>query len=103
MRQNLMGTFDEIYLVDLHANSKKKGVDPETFVPDKDVFDIQQGVAIGIFVNHPAKKTKKEKCVVHHAHLYSLKRDVKYKWLDGRTIDNTKWTTLNPVSPQSPR
>jgi len=48
MRQNLMGTFDEIYLVDLHGNSKKKEVDPETGAPDKNVFDIQQGVAIGI-------------------------------------------------------
>jgi len=82
MRQNLMGTFDEIYLVDLHGNSKKKEVDPETGTPDKNVSDIQPGVAIGIFVKHPAKKTKKEKCVVHHAHLYSPKRDVKYKWLD---------------------
>jgi hypothetical protein len=99
MRQNLMSTFDEIYLVDLHGNSKKKEVDPETGAPDKNVFDIQQGVAIGIFVRHPAKKTKKETCVVRHAHLYSPKRDVKYKWLDAHTIENTKWTKLNPTSP----
>ena len=99
MRQNLMNTFDEIYLVDLHGNSKKKEIDPATGAQDKNVFDIQQGVAIGIFVKHPAKKTKKEKCVVRHAHLYSAKRDAKYKWLDSHTIGNTKWTKLTPTSP----
>jgi len=35
MRQNLMATFDEIYLVDLHGNSKKKEIDPATGAPDK--------------------------------------------------------------------
>jgi hypothetical protein len=99
MRQNLMGAFDEIYLVDLHGNSKKKEVDPATGQPDKNVFDIQQGVAIGIFVKHPSKKTKKDKCVVRHAHVYSSKRDVKYKWLDAHTIDDTRWTKLEPESP----
>lgn len=99
MRQNLMSSFDEIYLVDLHGNSKKKEIDPHTGQPDKNVFDIQQGVAIGIFVKHPPAKKKSGGCVVHHAHLYSAKRDVKYKWLDGHTIDDTPWTKLEPASP----
>ena len=99
MRQNLMSAFDEIYVVDLHGNSKKKEIDPNTGQPDKNVFDIQQGVAIGIFVKHPPAKAKKQKCIVRHAHLYSAKRDVKYKWLDGNTIEDTKWTTLEPESP----
>lgn len=99
MRQNLMRTFDEIYLVDLHGNAKKKEIDPATGQPDKNVFDIQQGVAIGIFVKHPAGKTKNGECVVRHTHLQSAKRDAKYKWLDGHTIENTKWTKLEPISP----
>lgn len=45
MRQNLMQTFDEIYVLDLHGNSKKKEVCPDGS-PDQNVFDIQQGVAI---------------------------------------------------------
>jgi hypothetical protein len=53
MRQSLMATFDEIYLIDLHGNVKKKEIDPETGAQDKNVFDIQQGVAIGIFVKLP--------------------------------------------------
>ena len=53
MRQNLMQTFDEIYVLDLHGNSKKKETVPNTGEADKNVFDIRQGVAIGIFVKLP--------------------------------------------------
>ena len=49
MRQSLMETFDDIYLLDLHGNSKKKERAPDGG-KDENVFDIQQGVAIGIFV-----------------------------------------------------
>ena len=49
MRQSLMATFDEIYVLDLHGNSKKKERAPDGG-DDENVFDIQQGVAIGLFV-----------------------------------------------------
>ncbi|MGB5969662.1 MAG: N-6 DNA methylase [Spirulinaceae cyanobacterium] len=52
MRQSLEKTFDEIYLTDLHGNSKKKEVSPDGS-SDQNVFDIQQGVAIAIMVNYP--------------------------------------------------
>jgi predicted helicase len=100
MRQNLMQTFDEIYLLDLHGNSKKKEIDPATGAQDKNVFDIQQGVAIGIFVKlPPGKRGKKKSCVVQHAHLYSGQRKAKYEWLDRHDCANTTWTRLKPESP----
>lgn len=49
MRQQLMNSFDCIYLINLHGNAKKKEVSPDG-TPDKNVFDIQQGVAIIIAV-----------------------------------------------------
>ena len=49
MRQSLMLTFDDIYVLDLHGNSKKKERAPDGS-NDENVFDIQQGVAIGIFI-----------------------------------------------------
>ncbi|MEQ8973024.1 MAG: N-6 DNA methylase [Coleofasciculus sp. C1-SOL-03] len=55
MRQSLEKTFDEIYLMDLHGNSKKKEVAPDGS-PDKNVFDIQQGVAVAIMVKYPQEK-----------------------------------------------
>lgn len=45
MRWHLMQSFDRIFVLDLHGNAKKKEVTPDG-KPDKNVFDIQQGVAI---------------------------------------------------------
>ncbi|MGL5510788.1 MAG: N-6 DNA methylase, partial [Microcoleaceae cyanobacterium] len=52
MRQSLMKTFDEIYIYDLHGNTKKKEVCPDGSA-DKNVFDIQQGVAVCIMIKSP--------------------------------------------------
>jgi hypothetical protein len=49
MREELMKTFDKVYILDLHGNSKKKEVCPDGS-PDQNVFDIMQGVSINIFV-----------------------------------------------------
>ena len=52
MRRSLEQTFDEIYVMDLHGNTKKKETAPDGS-KDQNVFDIQQGVAIGMMVNLP--------------------------------------------------
>ncbi len=52
MRRSLDKTFDEMYVLDLHGNSKKKEVAPDGS-KDENVFDIQQGVAIGLMVKLP--------------------------------------------------
>ncbi len=57
MRQSLDKTFDEIYIMDLHGNSKKKEVTPDG-LPDKNVFDIQQGVAVCFMIKYPQEKTR---------------------------------------------
>jgi len=49
MRQSLMQTFSEIYVLDLHGSVKKRARAPLGQV-DQNVFDIQQGVSIGIFI-----------------------------------------------------
>jgi hypothetical protein len=49
MRKHLMQTFDKIYILDLHGNSKKKETAPDGSV-DQNVFDIMQGVSINVFV-----------------------------------------------------
>ncbi|MCK4593203.1 N-6 DNA methylase, partial [bacterium] len=56
MRQHLMQAFSEIYVLDLHGNAKKKEVCPDGS-KDENVFDIQQGVAIGVFVKTPSPLT----------------------------------------------
>ncbi|MDM8567186.1 N-6 DNA methylase [Candidatus Halobeggiatoa sp. HSG11] len=94
MRQALMQDFDEIYLLDLHGNSKKKEKCPDGS-PDKNVFDIQQGVAIGIFVKH---KDKKQAAKVFHTELWG-ERKGKYTWLEENDVKTTDWQELKPQSP----
>ncbi len=61
MRQSLMQTFDDIYVLDLHGNAKKKETAPDGS-KDENVFDIQQGVAIGIFVKREGEKQGTGRC-----------------------------------------
>jgi predicted helicase len=95
MRQSLMRTFDEIYILDLHGNSLKKETCPDGN-PDKNVFDIRQGVAIAFFVKRGAKQ--KTGALVHHQGLYGT-RDVKYAWLGAHDRTNTEWRELDPNPP----
>ncbi|WP_332018869.1 type ISP restriction/modification enzyme [Kaistella sp.] len=78
MRWNLLKTFDKIYTIDLHGNSKKKETSPDGS-PDQNVFDIMQGVSINIFVK-TNKKAKDELGKVFHYDLYG-KRNDKYAFL----------------------
>jgi predicted helicase len=101
MRQNLMQTFDEIYVLDLHGNSKKKEVCPDGS-QDKNVFDIQQGVAISIFIKY--EHSQQKLATVYHADLWGM-REVyenkelvggKYHWLAENDISSTDWKVLQP-------
>jgi len=96
MRQSLMQSFDDIYLLDLHGNSKKKERDPEGGA-DVNVFDIQQGVAIGIFIRRRGAQRLRS-ARIHHAHLYG-ERQHKYDWLEAHDQTNTAWTDVQPQSP----
>ncbi|HEX2911288.1 MAG TPA: type ISP restriction/modification enzyme [Chloroflexia bacterium] len=108
MRQSLMQTFDDIYVLDLHGNSKKKEKSPDG-TPDQNVFDIQQGVAIGLFVKRPG--AKKGPATVRHADLYGP-REVfarngskpqltggKYHWLWENNVASTPWIQIQPKTP----
>ena len=84
MRKHLLETFDKIYILDLHGNSKKKETSPDGS-KDENVFDIQQGVSINIFVKNNKKK-KNELGKVFHSDIFG-KRDYKYKHLVDSNID----------------
>ena len=94
MRQSLMNTFTEIYLLNLHGNSKKKERCPDGS-RDVNVFDIQQGVAIGLFVKEPGKDRPAR---VHYADLWGERED-KYKFLRSQGIETTEWQDVRPESP----
>ena len=93
MRQSLMNSFNEIHILDLHGNSLKKEKCPDGS-KDENVFDIQQGVAIALFVK---RKDKKDYCKVYHSEIWGL-REQKYSWLLENDINTTKWKRLSPKS-----
>jgi predicted helicase len=93
MRQSLLNSFNEIYILDLHGNSLKKEKAPDGS-KDENVFDIRQGVSIAIFIK---EKEKKKECKIFHADLFG-KREKKYDWLSKNEIKKTKWKQIHPRS-----
>lgn len=96
MRWNLLKTYDKIYTIDLHGNSKKKETAPDGSA-DVNVFDIMQGVSINLFVK-TGKKKPSELGKVFHFDLYG-KREFKYNLLTENTIRSIKYKELPNVSP----
>jgi len=98
MRESLLRDFDEIYLLDLHGNSKKKEKTPDG-ARDENVFDIQQGVAIGIFVRKQnGERSTNHHARVFHADLYGTRAE-KYTALDDGDVTSTSWDELAPKLP----
>lgn len=96
MRKHLLETFDDIYILDLHGNSKKKETSPDGS-KDENVFDIMQGVSINIFVRKNENKTGLGN--VHHSELYGLRFD-KFKSLNKSDVQKIKWNKLELNVPQ---
>jgi len=96
MRHHLRETFDRIHVLDLHGNAKKKEVSPDGS-PDKNVFDIQQGVAIVVAVKRGQTGKTKKPAKVFHGELWG-DRESKY----GRLWDGTSSALMSEdVSPDS--
>ncbi len=95
MRESLLRSFNRIYILNLHGNVKKKERAPDGS-KDENVFDIQQGVAIGIFIKNPNLEGRK----VYYKDLWGT-REKKYEWLDKHSIYKTDepWQEIAPRSP----
>src|SRR5690554_6199541 len=96
MRWNLLKTYDKIYTIDLHGNSKKKETAPDGSA-DTNVFDIQQGVSINVFVKTGKKKANELGKILHYD-LYG-KRDFKYDFLSENSIRTIDFNELPNVAP----
>ena len=97
MRWSLLQSFDEIYILDLHGNTKKKETAPDGSI-DENVFDIQQGVSINLFVKTGVKKAG-ALAKVFHFDLYG-KRAAKYEFLNAHNLKQVKFKKLKMLAPQ---
>ncbi len=95
MRQNLLEYFDRILVLDLHGSSKKKETSPDG-QPDKNVFDIMQGVSICIMTKKADTKTGLGKIL--HADLLGS-RDSKNEALWQISMTDRVFETLEPFDP----
>ena len=112
MRKSLLETFDRIYVLNLHGNSRKKETAPDGS-KDENVFDIMQGVSINFFVkrgragtsvgsDHRADRgalgDRPLPCEVYYSDLWGT-RESKYAALDAAQFDTVKWQKLELKEP----
>ena len=96
MRWHLLKTYDKIYTIDLHGNAKKKETAPDGSA-DVNVFDIEQGVSINVFVKTGNKKSN-ELAKVFHFDLFG-KRESKYDFLSENSLNQINFKELPNIAP----
>ena len=105
MRWNLLKEFDEIYILNLHGNAKKHETCPDGN-KDENVFDIEQGVSINLFVKYDKTSSRsgaradngKKIASVRYADLFGL-RGKKYDYLLQTAFSEVNWQELAPTDP----
>ena len=92
MRQSLTNTFDQIYIMDLHGSIKPKELVP-IGVKNENVFDIQKGVAVTIFVKKSGAKRG-----VWYSELWGTRLE-KYRESANAELKTVAWTPIKSFTP----
>ena len=92
MRQSLLGSFNRLYFLDLHGSAKKQEHAPDGS-KDKNIFDIQQGVAVSVFVKKPGLSHG-----VFRADMFGDRKS-KYEQCEKQTLRSIQWEKIKPTSP----
>ncbi|GAA8756528.1 DNA methyltransferase [Helicobacter pylori] len=93
LRRSLLECYDELYILNLHGNARKKEKTPQG-AKDENVFDIKQGVSINLFV----KKAQTTKQKIHYYDVYGQRAE-KYAFLAQNDLNSIEWLELNPREP----
>jgi len=96
MRWNLLKTYDKIYILNLHGNSRKSETANDGSI-DENVFDIMQGVSINIFVKTGKKKPNELGKVFYYDLLG--KREFKNDFLDINKLASVPYKEIIPKKP----
>lgn len=94
MRKSLIKSFDKFYIINLHGDQRRDREVQEG--SDVNVFDIQQGVSIIIFVKYPQKSKKS----FFYYDLYGQRAD-KFKFLEENDLQSIRWKSIEPKEPQN--
>ncbi|VEJ26667.1 type ISP restriction/modification enzyme [Helicobacter pylori] len=93
LRRSLLECYDELYILNLHGNARKKEETPQG-AKDENVFNIMQGVSINLFV----KKTQATKQKIHYYDVYGQRAE-KYAFLTQNDLSSIEWLELTPREP----
>ncbi len=93
LRRSLLKCYDELYILNLHGNARKKEKTPQG-ADDKNVFNIKQGVSINLFVKNPQITKQK----IHYYDVYGEKAE-KYAFLAQNDLNSIEWLELTPREP----
>jgi predicted helicase len=94
MRQHLLDTFGDLYLLNLHGDGRKAETTPDG-TADQNVFDIQTGVTIGLFVRQPNHTGRGR---IHYADVWGRRED-KYTYLLENDVSTICWHDVYPQKP----
>ncbi|GHP56482.1 hypothetical protein JP0045_00780 [Helicobacter pylori] len=93
LRRSLLECYDELYILNLHGNARKKEKTPQG-ADDENVFNIKQGVSINLFVKNPQITKQK----IHYYDVYG-ERAEKYAFLAQNDLNSIEWLELTPRKP----
>ncbi|MUU62095.1 type ISP restriction/modification enzyme [Helicobacter pylori] len=93
LRHSLLECYDELYILNLHGNARKKEETPQG-AKDENVFNIMQGVSINLFV----KKAQTTKQKIHYYDVYGQRAE-KYAFLAQNDLNSINWLELAPREP----
>ncbi|GAA9035950.1 DNA methyltransferase [Helicobacter pylori] len=93
LRRSLLECYDELYILNLHGNARKKEKTPQG-ADDENVFNIMQGVSINLFV----KKAQTTKQKIHYYDVYGQRAE-KYAFLAQNDLNSIEWLELTPREP----
>jgi predicted helicase len=96
MRHALLNDFTKLFLLDLHGNYKKGEVAPDG-TKDENIFEIQQGVAIGVFLKHDTLSRRRSGTCMFFE-LWGLETS-KNRWLGRNSCLSDHFSEIEPYTP----
>lgn len=93
LRHSLLECYDELYILNLHGNARKKEETPQG-AKDENVFNIKQGVSINLFV----KKAQATRQKIFYYDVYGQRAE-KYTFLAQNDLNSIEWLEIAPREP----